>query len=90
MSDKEELNSDLTVIGLLFFLLISFGIQVKTSYYINKLEKEIILTTNIIYYVSDRLDIAHNMIESLNEEQRIMQYEINEMKKVQRITKELR
>ena len=84
------MKEDLTIVGLLFTLLITFGVQVKNNYNFAKLEKELNVTINVVYYVSDKLDIAHNMIESLNEEQRIMQYEINEMKKVQRITKELR
>lgn len=84
------MKKDLTIVGLLFILLITFGVQIKNNYRFEKLEKELKATTNVVYYVSDRLDIAHNMIESLNEEQRIMQDEINEMKKVQRITKELR
>ena len=84
------MKEDLTIVGLLFTLLITFGVQVENNYNFAKLEKELNVTINVVYYVSDKLDIAHNMIESLNEEQRIMQYEINEMKKVQRITKELR
>lgn len=84
------MKKDLTIVGLLFTLLITFGVQIKNNYHFTKLEKELNTTINVVYYVSDKLDIAHNMIESLNEEQRIMQDEINEMKKVQRITKELR
>ena len=84
------MKKDLTIVGLLFTLLITFGVQIKNNYHFEKLEKELKDTINVVYYVSDKLDIAHNMIESLNEEQRIMQDEINEMKKVQRITKELR
>lgn len=84
------MKKDLTIVGLLFTLLITFGVQIKNNYHFAKLEKELNNTINVVYYVSDKLDIAHSMIESLNEEQRIMQDEINEMKKVQRITKELR
>lgn len=84
------MKKDLTIVGLLFTLLITFGVQVKNNYHFAKLEKELKDTKDVVYYVSDKLDVAYNMIESLNEEQRTMQYEINEMKKVQRITKELR
>lgn len=84
------MKKDLTIVGLLFTLLITFGVQVKNNYHFAKLEKELNDTVNVVYHVSDKLDIANNMIESLNEEQKIMQYEIDEMKKVQRITKELR
>lgn len=84
------MKKDLTIVGLLFTLLVTFGVQVKNNYHFEKIEKELNDTINVVYYVSDKLDIAHSMIESLNEEQRIMQDEINEMKKVQRITKELR
>ena len=84
------MKKDLTIVGLLFTLLITFGVQIKNNYHFEKLEKELKATTNVVYYVSDRLDIAHNMIDSLNDEQKIMQQEIDEMKKVQRIIKELR
>ena len=89
-NQDERLSSDLTVIGLLFFLIISLGLQIKANYHIKYLDKELKSTTAVIYHVSDKLDLAREMIDSLNDEQKIMQQEIDEMKKVQRIVKELR
>ena len=90
MNNDERTNSDLTVVGLLFFLLISLGLQIKTNYQVKYLEKELVSTVNVVYYVSDKLDIAYEMIDSLNDEQILMQQNIDSLRKVQRITKELR
>lgn len=90
MKDNGELNSELTIIGIIFLLFILVAQVIVTQKKVKIINKELISTKNVVYYVYDKLDIAHNMIESLNEEQKTMQYEINEMKKVQRITKELR
>lgn len=90
MNDNERTNSDLTVVGLLFFLLISLGLQIKTNYQVKYLEKELVSTVNVVYYVSDKLDIAYEIIDSLNEEQVKMQNEIVDLKDVKRMTKELR
>ena len=89
-NQDERLNSDLTVIGLLFFLIISLGLQIKANYHIKYLDKELKSTIAVVYYVSDKLDIAYGMIDSLNEEQVLMQQNIDSLIKVQRITKELR
>lgn len=89
-NQDERLSSDLTVIGLLFFLIISLGLQIKANYHIKYLDKELKSTIAVVYYVSDRLDIAYQMIDSLNAEQLLMQKQIDEMKEVKRITKELR
>ena len=90
MNDNEGLNSELTIIGIIILLFMLVAQVIITQNKVRNISKELISTKNVVYYVSDKLDIAHNMIESLNEEQRNMQDEINEMKKVQRITKELR
>ena len=84
---EQNTNIDYGVIGLIITLFITIGVL---NFSLGQTKKELNNTVNVVYYVSDKLDIAHNMIKSLNEEQRIMQDEINEMKKVQRITKELR
>ena len=89
-NQDERLSSDLTVVWLLLFLIISLGLQIKANYNIKYLDKELKSTTAVIYHVSDKLDLAREMIDSLNDEQKIMQQEIDEMKKVQRIVKELR
>ena len=89
-NQDERLSSDLTVIGLLFFLIISLGLQIKANYHIKYLDKELKSTIAVVYYVSDKLDIAYQMIDSLNAEQLLMQKQIDEMKDVKRITKELR
>lgn len=84
------MKKDLTIVGLLFTLLITFGVQVKNNYHFKKLEKELNDTKDVVYYISDKLDIAYEMVESLNEEQSLMKQEIEQMKRIQRITKELR
>lgn len=89
-NQDERLSLDLTVVGLLFFLIISLGLQIKANYNIKYLDKELKSTTAVVYHVSDKLDIAYQMIDSLNAEQLLMQKQIDEMKDVKRITKELR
>lgn len=89
-NQDERLSSDLTIIGLLFFIIISLGLQIKANYNIKYLDKELKSKTAVVYHVSDKLDLAREMIDSLNNEQMIMQQEIDEMKKMQRIVKELR
>lgn len=84
---EENTKIDYGVIGLILTLLIVIGIL---SFNLGQAKKEIKDKTDVVYYVSDRLDIAQEMINSLNEEQLLMQQEIEQMKKIQRITKELR
>lgn len=84
------MNKDLTIVGLIFILLIQSSIGIKNSYNKQKLEKELQVTINVVYYAKDKLDIAYEMIDSLNEKQIIMQNEIDEMKEFKRLTKELR
>lgn len=84
------MHKDLVRTGLIFTIVILFGVILKNNYNIKLLNDEIKDTKDVVYYVSDKLDIAYDMIDSLNEEQALMQNEINEMKDVKRITKELR
>lgn len=84
------MKKDLTIVVLIFALLISIGMQIKSNYKNTKLEKELQDTINVVYYVKDKLDIAYETIDSLNEEQVIMQDEINDLKEFKRLAKELR
>ena len=84
---EQNTKIDYGVIGLILTLLIVIGVL---SFNLGQAKKEIKDKTDVVYYISDRLDIAQEMINSLNEEQLLMQQEIEQMKKIQRITKELR
>lgn len=84
------MHKDLVRTGLIFTIVILLGVILKNNYNIKLLNDEIKDTKDVVYYVSDKLDIAYDMIDSLNEEQALMQNEINEMKDVKRIAKELR
>lgn len=67
------MEKDLIRVGLIFALLISIGMQIKSNYKNTKLEKELQDTINVVYYAKNKLDIAYKIIDSLNEEQIIMQ-----------------
>ena len=84
------MHKDLVRTGLIFVIVILLGVILKNNYNIKLLNDELKDTKDVVYYVSDKLDIAYDMIDSLNEEQALMQNEINEMKDVKRIAKELR
>lgn len=84
------MKKDLIRTGLIFALLISIGVQIKSNYEYDKIEKKLQDTKNVVYYVKDKLDIAYEKIDSLNEEQVIMQDEINDLKEFKRLAKELR
>ena len=84
---EQNTEIDYGVIGLILTLLIVIGIL---SFNLGQAKKELKDTTNVVYYVSDKLDISQEMIILLKEEQSLMKQEIEQMKKIQRITKELR
>ena len=84
------MKKDLIITGLIFALLISIGMQIKSNYKNTKLEKELQDTINVVYYAKDKLDLAYEMIDLLNKEQIVMQKQIDEMKEFKRLTKELR
>lgn len=88
MKDKNT-EIDYGIIGLILTLQLLIVIGVL-SFNLGQAKKELKETTKVVYHVSDKLDLAREMIKSLNDEQKIMQQEIDEMKKMQRIVKELR
>ena len=61
-------NKDILIIGLLFTLLIQFGVSIKNSYHLSKLEKDLKDTVEVVYWLNDKLEIAYSNIDYLNEE----------------------
>ena len=84
---EQNTKIDYGTIGLILTLFMIIG---TLTFNIQKTNKELKDTKDVVYYVSDKLDIAYEMVDSLNEEQSLMKQEIEQMKRVQRITKELR
>lgn len=84
MKDRKK---DYICIGM---ILVLFIVIFYLAFSLMDKKKELRDTKDVVYYISDKLDIAYDMIDSLNEEQVLMQNEINEMKDVKRIVKELR
>ena len=83
-------NKDILVIGLLFTLLIQFGVSIKNSYHLSKLEKDLKDTVEVVYWLNDKLLIAEDNIISLNEEIDSNYKELEEYRDLRRIKKELR
>lgn len=84
---EQNTKIDYGTIGLILTLFVIIG---TLTFNIQKTNKELKNTKNVVYYVYDKLDIAYEMVDSLNEEQSLMKQEIEQMKRIQRITKELR
>lgn len=82
-------NKDILIIGLLFTLLIQFGVSIKNSYHLSKTEKDLKDAVEVVYWLNDKLLIAEDNINSLNEEITNNWNEINEYKDLRRIKKEL-
>lgn len=82
-------NKDILIIGLLFTLLIQFGVSIKNSYQLSKLEKDLKDTIEVVYYVNDRLNIAYDNIYYLNKEIDSNYKELEEYRDLRRIKKEL-
>ena len=84
------MNRDLTIVGLIFILLIQMSVHYKDNLEKHKVYMQLFETIDVVYYVSDKLDIALENIDSLNKEQEIMQKELNDRDNLKRLTKELR
>ena len=69
-------------------LLLSFVI-IYQSLVIYKANQDLKNTLNVVYYLSDKLDIAYEMINSLNSEIDKNYQEIDSYKHLERIKKEL-
>ena len=83
------MKKDLIIVGLAFCLLIQFGVSIKNSYHLSKLEKDLKDTVNVVYWLNDKLLIAEDNIISLNEEITNNWNEINEYKYLEKIKKDL-
>ena len=83
------MKKDLIIVGLAFCLLIQFGVSIKNSYHLSKIEKDLKDTVEVVYWLDDKLTIAEDNIISLNEEITNSWNEINEYKELRRIKKEL-
>ena len=83
------MKKDLIIVGLAFCLLIQFGVSIKNSYYLSKLEKDLKDTVNVVYWLNDKLLIAEDNIYYLNKEIDSNYKELEEYKDLRRIKKEL-
>lgn len=82
-------NKDILIIGLLFTLLIQFGVSIKNSYHLSKLEKDLEDTVEVVYWLNDKLLIAEDNIYYLNKEIDSNYKELEQYKDLRRIKKEL-
>ena len=83
-------SKDLTIVGLVFILLIQFGVSIKNSYHLNKLSKDLNDTVQVVYWLNDRYEIAINNLNSLNEYVDIQEKELKDYNDSSRLIKELR
>ena len=83
------MKKDLIIVGLSFILLIQFGISIKNSYHLSKLEKDLKDTVEVVYWLNDKLDNSYLMIDSLNEEVTNIWNELIEYKHLEKLKKDL-
>lgn len=83
------MKKDLIIVGLAFCLLIQFGVSIKNSYHLSKLEKDLEDTVKVVYWLNDRLNIAYDNIYYLNKEIDSNYKELEQYKDLRRIKKEL-
>ena len=84
------MKKDLIIVGLLFTIIIQFGVSIKNSYHLNKLSKELGDTIQVVYWLDDRYRIAINNLNSLNEYADIQEKESKDCNDSSRLIKELR
>ena len=84
------MKKDLTIVALTFILIIIFGINVKQWCEIKHLQKDLNDTTNVVYWLNDKLDIAYDNIYYLNKEIDSNYKELEEKKQLERLIKDLR
>ena len=84
------MKKDLIIVGLAFCLLIQFGVSIKNSYHLSKLEKDLKDTVDVVYWLNDKLDIAYDNIYYLNKEIDSNYKELEEKKQLERLIKDLR
>ena len=84
------MKNDLIIVGLVFILLIQFGVSIKDNYHLSKLSKDLNDTVQVVYWLSDRYEIAINNLNSLNEYVDIRERELKDYNDSSRLIKELR
>ena len=84
------MKKDLIITALCFILIIQFGVSIKNSYQLSKLEKELKDTVEVVYWLNDKLEVAYSNIDYLNEEITNNWNELNEYKYLEKIKKDLR
>lgn len=90
MAILSKMKKDLIIVGLAFCLLIQFGVSIKNSYHLSKLEKDLKDTVDVVYWLNDKLDNSYLMIDSLNKEITNNWNELEEKKQFERLIKDLR
>ena len=83
-------SKDLIIVGLSFILLIQFGVSIKNSYHLSKLEKDLKDTVEVVYWLNDRYEIAIDNLNSLNEYVDSSEKELKDCNDSSRLVKELR
>ena len=83
------MKKDLVIVGLLFVVIVILGVNIKQYYQIKYLEKDLKNTTQVVYWLSDKLDTSYTMVDSLNEELTIVTNELDDFKKKDRLLKDL-
>ena len=83
------MKKDLIITGLTFILIIIFGINVKQWCEIKHLQKDLNNTTNVVYWLNDKLDNSYLMIDSLNQGIDSNYKELNEYKYLERLKKDI-
>lgn len=83
------MKKDLIIVGLAFCLLIQFGVSIKNSYHLSKLEKDLKDAVDVVYWLNDKLLIAEDNIYYLNKEIDSNYKELEQYKDLRRIKKEL-
>ena len=83
------MKKDLIIVGLVFCLIIQFGVSIKNSYHLSKIEKDLKDTVEVVYWLNDKLDNSYFMIDSLNKEITNNWKEIEEYKELKNLKKDL-
>ena len=83
------MKKDLIITALCFILIIQFGVSIKNSYQLSKLQKDLKDTVEVVYWLNDKLLIAEDNIYYLNKEIDSNYKELEQYKDLRRIKKEL-